>query len=428
MTADFPERMQPDAEAALRDAFRDEWGRLVAALIRVTGDWALAEDCVQDAFATAAVRWPVHRVPRRPGAWLTTTARNGALDRLRRASTEARKLQEIAVMDELDELGTTRDSGDGDDGAIPDDRLRLIFTCCHPALPLDARVALTLRTLCGLTVAEIARAFGASEHAMSKRLVRARQKITNAGIPYRVPTGNRLPERLDGVLAVLYLLFTEGYAPTSGAAVVREPLSGEAIRLTRTLSTLLPGDPEVLGLLALELLHDARRAARADTDGNLIPLEEQDRSRWDSAQIAGGVDVLMAADRVGVPRGPYLVQALIAACHSTAPAASDTDWSTIAALYDELAVLAPSPYVELSRAVAVGMSAGPDAGLRLVAALETSGELAGNHYVAATKADLLRRAHLYDEAAAAYVTALDLVNNDAERLFLQRRLSELPRR
>ncbi|NUQ96530.1 MAG: sigma-70 family RNA polymerase sigma factor, partial [Streptomyces sp.] len=281
-----PEHGGGAAEAydALRTAFTDEWGRVVATLIRLTGDWALAEDCAQDAFAAAARKWPYDGVPRQPGAWLTTTARNSALDRLRRAATEARKLKEVALMRELEQGadgGGTGAGGAEAEGEVPDDRLRLIFTCCHPALPLDAQAALTLRTLCGLTVAEIARAFGVSEQAMAKRLVRTRQKIAHAGIPFRVPAAEQLPERLDGVLAVLYLLFTEGYAASAGPGVVRESLSGEAIRLARMLAGLMPDDPEVLGLLALELLHDARRPGRVDADGRLVPLEEQDRSAWD---------------------------------------------------------------------------------------------------------------------------------------------------
>lgn len=408
---------------ALRSAFTDEWGRVVATLIRITGDWSLAEDCAQDAFTAAAKRWPHDGIPQRPGAWLTTTARNSALDRLRRSTAEARKLKEVASMQELEQAG----SHDGDRDAeesIPDDRLRLIFTCCHPALPLDARVALTLRTLCGLTVAEIARAFGASEHAMAKRLVRARQKITNAGIPYRVPTGELLPERLDGVLAVLYLLFTEGYVASSGPDVVREPLSSEAIRLTRTMAQLMPDDPEVLGLLALELLHDARRPGRVDDAGRLVPLEEQDRLAWDRGRIAEGVDVLTTALSHGQP-GSYLIQAQVAALHSTAATSVDTDWSAIAALYDHLAKLNPSPYVDLSRVVAVGMARGPAAGLELLHELDLFGRLAGNHYVPAAEADLLRRAGRHREAAAAYRSALELVANDAERRYLDRRLAEV---
>ena len=407
-----------DVDAALTLAFHEEWGRVVATLIRVTGDWALAEECAQDAFEAAAVHWPVDGVPRSPGAWLTTTARNRALDRLRRSTTEARKLREVAMLPADDEPRPT-----GDD-EIPDDRLRLIFTCCHPALDMDARVALALRTLCGLTVEEIARAFGVAEPAMQKRLVRARGKIRHAGIPYRVPPAHLLPERLTGVLAVLYLMFTEGYAATSGPALLREPVSGEAIRLTRVLATLMPDEPEALGLLALELLHDSRRTARVDATGDLVPLDQQDRSRWDADRIAEGLRVLGTAARREIV-GPYQLQAAIAACHATASTPSDTDWHQIAALYGGLARLTPSPYVELSRAIAVGMADGPDAGLVLLDALAATGELDGYHLLPATRADLHRRAGRPDDAATAYRDALGLVRNDAEHRYLSRRLIEV---
>ena len=286
-------------EAAVADAFKEEWGRIVATLIRTTGDWDLAEECAQDAFARALETWPRDGVPRRPGAWLTTTARNRAMDRLRRRSTGRDKLQEVAMSTDPDEPGD-------DESGVTDDRLRLIFTCCHPALPLEARVALTLRTLAGLTTSEIARAFLVSEPTMAKRLVRAKRKIRNAGIPYRVPPANLLPERTGGVLAVLYLLFNEGYSASTGADLVRERLSAEAIRLARALAQLMPDEPEALGLLALMLLHDARRSARVDREGDLVTLEEQDRSLWDRDVISEGVDLLDAALRLGRP-GPYQV-------------------------------------------------------------------------------------------------------------------------
>jgi len=418
-----------DVEAAVVAAFHSDWGRVVATLIRVTGDWDLAEESAQDAFARALERWPGDGIPRNPGAWLTTTARNRALDRLRRATTGAAKLEEVAVNARSDASG---DSGDGGDAAedefadsgVEDDRLRLIFTCCHPALAREAQVALTLRTLAGLTTAEIARAFLVPEPTMAQRLVRAKHKIRNAGIPYRVPPAYLLPERTGAVLAVLYLLFNEGYSATAGAELVRVGLCAEAIRLARTLVALMPDEPEVIGLLALLLLQDARRTARVDPAGDLIPLEEQDRSRWDGDSIAEGLDRLDAALRRAQP-GPYQVQAAIAACHATARRANDTDWAEIAALYGELVRMVPSPVVELNRAVAVGMAEGPEAGLRLVDALDDSGALAGYHLLPATRADLLRRLGRATDAAVAYRAALFLAATDAERRYLTRRLAEM---
>ena len=410
-------------EAAVAGAFREEWGRLVATLIRTTGDWDLAEECAQGAFEQALKTWPRDGVPRRPGAWLTTAARNLARDRLRRKATGAAKLQEVALMSRSDDS----DREEGDESGIHDDRLRLIFTCCHPALPLEARVALTLRTLAGLTTAEIARAFLVSEPTMAKRLVRAKGKIRNAAIPYRVPPAHLLPERTGGVLAVLYLLFNEGYAATSGADLVRERLSAEAIRLARTLAQLMPDEPEALGLLALMLLHDARRAARVDGAGDLVTLEEQDRDRWDQDEIGEGVRLLEAALRLGKV-GPYQLQAAIAECHATAASAADTDWAEIAALYGQLVSLVPSPVVKLNRAVAVGMADGPAAGLALVEEIEAAGELAGYHLLPATRADLLRRLGRQTEAAVAYREALELAATEAERRYLARRLEETKRK
>ena len=415
--------MSSDVEAAVADAFRDEWGRVLATLIRMTGDWDLAEECAQDAFALALERWPRDGVPRRPGAWLTTTARNRAVDRLRRGATESAKLQAISVPSQTDDPDDPDDLGDGDDRSVRDDRLRLIFTCCHPALPLEARVALTLRTLAGLTTAEIARAFLVPEPTMAKRLARAKAKIRHAGIPYRVPPGHLLPERTGGVLAVLYLLFNEGYAATAGADLVRHDLCAEAIRLARTLAMLMPDEPEALGLLSLMLLHNARRAARMDGE-ELITLEDQDRARWDASEIDEGLAHLDAAlrhNRVGA----YQLQAAIAACHATAADATDTDWKEIALLYERLAPLVPSAVVELNRAVAVAMADGPAAGLEIVDSLDDSGALAGYHLLPATRADLLRRLGRHAEAAAAYREALELATADAERRYLTRRLAEV---
>ena len=409
-----------DVEEAVAAAFREEWGQVVATLIRVTGDWDLAEECAQDAFAQALDRWRRDGVPRRPGAWLTTTARNRALDVLRREAVGAAKLREVAVLARND---GPYDPDDEDDSGVTDDRLRLIFTCCHPALPIEARVALTLRTLAGLTTPEIARAFLVPEATMAQRLVRAKRKIRNAGIPYRVPPAHLLPERTTGVLGVVYLLFNEGYAATSGADLLRTNLCAEAIRLARVLARLMPDEPEALGLLALLLLHDARQGTRVDAAGELVTLEDQDRTAWDRAAIDEGAALLETALRRGRP-GPYQIQAAIAACHTTAAAAEDTDWADIAALYGELRRFVPSAVVELNRAVAVGMAEGPEAGLALLAELERAGDLAGYHLLPATRADLLRRMGRTGEAAKAYARALELVENDAERRFLEKRLAE----
>ncbi|MEW2304388.1 RNA polymerase sigma factor [Streptomyces sp. NPDC006655] len=409
-----------EVEEAVLAAFREEWAQIVATLIRVTGDWDLAEECAQDAFAQALERWRRDGVPRRPGAWLTTTARNRALDVLRREAVGAAKLREAAV---------ARDEGpydpdhDGDDSGVADDRLRLIFTCCHPALPVEARVALTLRTLAGLTTPELARAFLVPEATMAQRLVRAKRKIRNAGIPYRVPPAHLLPERTTGVLGVLYLLFNEGYTASGGTDLIRAGLCAEAVRLARLLARLMPDEPEVTGLLALLLLHDARRETRVDAAGDLVTLEDQDRTAWDRAEIDEGVALLEGALRRGHP-GPYQIQAAVAACHATAATAADTDWADVAGLYGELLRFVPSAVVRLNRAVAVGMAEGTEAGLALVAELEAEGELAGYHLLPATRADLLRRAGRVREAAEAYERALESVENAAERRFLEKRLAQ----
>jgi RNA polymerase sigma-70 factor, ECF subfamily len=397
--------------------FRQERGRAVATLIRVLGDFDLAEDAVQEAFIAALRVWPERGVPRNPGAWITTTARNHAIDRLRRDRRLREKSEALQQLADLEALG-----GDEDDvSGIPDDRLRLIFTCCHPALSMEARVALTLRTLGGLTTGQIARAFLVGEPTMAQRLVRAKRKIQGAGIPYRVPPPSLLPERMSGVLAVLYLVFNEGYAATSGA-LVRTDLCDDAIRLSRLLCELAPDEPEARGLLALMLLHHSRRTARATAEGDLVLLEDQDRSRWDHDMIDEGLALL---DRTMGERrpGPYQVQAAIAALHARAPRAEDTDWPQIAALYSTLARMSPSAVVELNRAVAIAMADGPEHGLRLIEAL--AGDLDGYHLFHAARADLLRRTERREAAAAAYARALELATNESERVFLRRRLAEV---
>jgi RNA polymerase sigma-70 factor (ECF subfamily) len=383
----------------------------------VLGDFDLAEDAVQEAFAEAVRSWPERGVPRNPGAWITTTARNRAIDRLRRERVLREKTQTLTRLAELEALG-----GDETDvSGIPDDRLRLIFTCCHPALPMDARVALTLRTLGGLTTAEIARAFLVAETTMAQRLVRAKRKIVAAAIPYRVPPPELLPERLPGVLAVLYLVFNEGYAASSGP-LVRTDLCDEAIRLTRVLVGLMPNEAEATGLMALMLLQHSRRDARADERGALVLLEDQDRARWDHDMIDEGITALDDAIAVRRP-GPYQVQAAIAALHARAPRPEDTDWPQIAALYGRLAELTPSPVVELNRAVAVAMADGPARGLSMVDALE--GDLDGYHLFHSARADLLRRLDRRDEAAESYRRALSLATNPSERTYLERRLTQV---
>jgi RNA polymerase sigma-70 factor (ECF subfamily) len=410
------------------DAFRQEWGRITAALIHQTGDWDLAEECAQDAFTQALRRWPRDGVPNRPGAWLMTVARNGAIDRLRRSSTYRAKIEEVAAM-AIRQTGTdppepSAEDSAADDSGVPDERLRLIFTCCHPALAIEARVALTLRALTGLSTAEIARAFLIPEATMAKRLVRAKHKIANARIPYRVPPESALPQRVPGVLAVLYLMFNEGYAASAGDDLVRRDLCDRAVALTQVLTELLPAEPEARGLLALMLFHRARQAARMTDRGDLVTLEDQDRARWDQAQIELGrrhLEDALAARRPG----QYQIQAAIAGCHAAAPIALATDWPRIARLYRHLADMTGSPVVELNRAVAVAMADGPAAGLALLPRLEAGGALAGYYLLPATKADFLRRLGRNNEAASAYEEAAALAGTGPEHRFLTARLAEV---
>ena len=402
---------EPGVQEALAAAVSTERVAVVATLIRVTGDWDLAEDCVQDAVEKALARWPVEGAPRNPAAWLTTVARNRALDVLRRRQTERTKLAEVAIMDELERRGGAPE------GTLSDDRLRLIFTCCHPALPVESRVALTLKTVAGLRTPEIARAFLTSEATLSQRLLRARRKISNAAIPYRVPPDHLLPERTTGVLAVIYLIFNAGYDAPDG------DLATEALRLARLLVDLLPDD-EVRGLLALILFQHARRAARFDAAGDLVPMEEQDRGAWDRALIDEGRLHLRRASSAGRPPGTYRLQAEIAGCHATAPDAGSTDWTAIVNHYDALLAAQPSPVIALNRAIAIGLCDGPVAGLMELESLAGAPELAAYHLLPATRADFLRRLGRTAEASAAYREAHDLAPTEADRRFIRRRMRE----
>jgi len=392
---------------------------VLAATVRVSRDLDLAEECVQDAYARALTSWATDGVPNRPGAWLTTVARRRALDLLRRDSALRRSLPLL-----IDD-GVEPEPDIPDDGEIPDDRLRLICTCCHPALAPEAQIALTLRLLCGLTTAEVAHAFLVSESTMAARITRAKKKIATARIPYRVPPAAELPERVDAVLTVVHLLFTTGHAAPEGSDLVRRDLVERALDLGRMLRALLPDDADVAGLLALMLLTDARRATRVATDGRLLLLEEQDRSRWDRASIAEGVALVREALRRRPP-GRFALQAAIAAVHAETPRWEDTDWREVLALYDVLAGVWPSPVVSLNRAVAVGMAHGSEAGLAAVDALRDEPQLASYSYTAAARADFLRRLGRFDEARTSYEEALLLTENEVERDFLLRRLGELP--
>jgi RNA polymerase sigma-70 factor, ECF subfamily len=411
----------------IEQTFRQESGRVLAALISTLGDFDLAEDAFQDALIIALEKWPQAGIPRNPGAWITTTARNRAIDRIRRRKSFAEKqpiLSQMAIEAQRDPLAVDNMH------TIPDDRLKLIFTCCHPALAHDAQIALTLRTLGGLETSEIAAAFLVPVPTMAQRLVRAKRKIKQAGIPYRVPPMELIQERVEAVLTVIYLIFNEGYNATSGDALIRQDLCSEAIRLARILNHLLQTEPhldesaEALGLLALMMLHDSRRAARTTADGELILLEDQDRALWTRAQIEEGVGVLERALHMHQP-GSFQIQAAIAALHAEAETPQDTDWLEIVGLYGELLKLVPSPVIALNRAVAIAMVEGPVRGLGLIDQLGSTGELDHYHLFHAARADLLRRAGFAEEAVDAYTIALDLCQNSVEKRFLRRRLAEL---